>query len=68
MSRQYCTGKSKGTTLGVMDNGVKTCTKARSVFYATMKKQGISYTEVRQEDVEKLDSIVSWYRKKVKKE
>lgn len=61
MTNQYCTGKTKDRTLGPVDSGIKTCKKARSVFYATMRSKGIDYTEVRQEDINKLKDVVNWY-------
>ena len=40
MSKTYCKGNYDKTV-----DGVPTCPKSRSVFYATMKKKGIDYTK-----------------------
>ena len=40
MTKQYCKGK-----LDKKYSGVSTCQKAASVFFATMKKKGIKYSE-----------------------
>ena len=41
MTKQYCKGKS----LNKKYSGVTTCQKAASVFFATMRKKGIKYSE-----------------------
>jgi len=63
MTDTYCKGKLK--TYG---EGVPTCPKARSVFYATMRAKKIDYTtapsseEVIQEvEQTKVDEIIQWF-------
>ena len=63
MTKKYCKGKLDKT-----QDGVKTCQKALSVFYATLKKKGIDYTKAPTEEtltqLEQLtdvDAIIDWY-------
>lgn len=41
MVKQYCTGKTRDTTIDTKTDGIPTCRKARQVFYAWGSKHGV---------------------------
>ena len=71
MTKQYCTGKSKDTTSGKDVGGVRTCQKAESVFYATLRKHGWDEKQPRPQRLteevfsklcdDTLGDMVKWY-------
>jgi len=70
MTKKYCKGKK----LEKGKEGVMTCSKARSVFYATMKSRKIDYTKApTQETIQYLeqleaidvDTVIKWFERKM---
>ncbi len=66
MTKQYCKGKLSYSK----NEGMMTCPKAKSVFYATMKAKGIDYTKAPTSEtiafIEEcmtwdIDAIVKWF-------
>ena len=63
MTKKYCKGK-----LDKNQEGIKTCQKALSVFYATMKTKNIDYTKAPTEEtitqleqLTDIDKMIDWY-------